>query len=193
MTGSLDAHMALADRYFSGRGVPKSCSWGLYHAKTVADYAIQVVPHFFPRGAGRGLRCVGNPRAHEGLRLKKLSITGSLVCFLSTPTIHDSLAAVGAPSPGVLLVFCEVFLWFRMGMILTAFNSLPNRLSFPQSTEETNNFVAPLPTVRFRDRWLDPNYVDVHQLENGEAQVGCGAGDAAYLAYLHTQWLLIPC
>eukprot|EP00951_Prasinocladus_malaysianus_P009191 scaffold67026_cov32-Prasinocladus_malaysianus.AAC.1 len=42
MTGSLEAHAALADRYFTGRGVPESCWWGLHHAKLVADHAIQV-------------------------------------------------------------------------------------------------------------------------------------------------------
>mmetsp|Transcript_11317 Transcript_11317/g.32104 ORF Transcript_11317/g.32104 Transcript_11317/m.32104 type:complete len:1034 (-) Transcript_11317:325-3426(-) len=80
MTGTLEAHMSLADRYFMGRGVPKNCLWGLNHAKAVADHAIQM-------------------------------------------------------------------------------------------TEETSNYVAPLPTVRLRDRWLDPNYVDVHEMENGAAQV----------------------
>lgn len=40
-----------------------------------------------------------------------------------------------------------------------------------QLTEETGDFQPPLPTVRFRDRWLDPNYVDAHEMENGEDQV----------------------
>lgn len=40
-----------------------------------------------------------------------------------------------------------------------------------QTAEETGDFQPPLPTVRFRDRWLDPNYVDAHEMENGEAQV----------------------
>uniref|UniRef100_A0A061SHG4 Protein sel-1 1-like n=1 Tax=Tetraselmis sp. GSL018 TaxID=582737 RepID=A0A061SHG4_9CHLO len=80
MAGSVEAHTALADRYFLGRGVPQDCPWGLHHAKVAATHAIQVA-------------------------------------------------------------------------------------------EDTSNYIAPLPTVRLRDRWLDPNYVDAYQQENGEAQV----------------------
>jgi hypothetical protein len=42
--GSADAHLALADRYFGGRGVPRSCREGMRRATLVAeDLARQVV------------------------------------------------------------------------------------------------------------------------------------------------------